>query len=89
MISNKKYISLALFFLVSLSLHSFEDHDHSSHEQESEVKCQACEENADVKLSISRDIKESQRVPQKTSLIKRFVSYNKTSNLSRAPPFKS
>ena len=89
MISNKKYISFALFFVVSLSLHSFVDHDHFSHEEESVVECQACEENADVKLSISRDLKESQRVPQKTSLIKRFVSYNKKSNLSRAPPYKS
>ena len=89
MISNKKYISFALFFVVSLSLHSFVNHDHFSHEEESVVECQACEENADVQLSFSRDIKESQRVPLKTSLIKRFVSYNKKSNLSRAPPFKS
>ena len=89
MVTNKKYIAFSLFFVVSLSLHSFVDHDHFDHAEESSVECQACEENVDVKLSIAKDASDSQKVPLKTSLIKRFVSFNKKSNLSRAPPYKS
>ena len=89
MVINKKYIALSLFFVVSLSLHSFVDHDHFDHAEESSVECQACEENVDVKLSFAKDESKSQKVPLKTSLFKRFVSFNNKSNLSRAPPYKS
>ena len=89
MVINKKYIVFSLFFVVSLSLHSFVDHDHFDHAEESSVECQACEENVDVKLSFAKDESKSQKVPLKTSLFKRFVSFNKKLNLSRAPPYKS
>ena len=89
MVTNKKYIALSLFFVVSLSLHSFDDHNHFDHAEESLVECQACEENVDVKLSLAKDASKKQRVPLKTSLIKRFVSFNKKSKLPRAPPYKS
>lgn len=89
MLTNKKYIAFSLFFVVSLSLHSFVDHDHFDHAEESVVECQACEENVDVKLSLAKDASDSKKVPLKTSLIKRFVGFNKKSNLSRAPPYKS
>ena len=89
MVTNKKYIALSLFFVVSLSLHSFNDHNHFDHIEESLVECQACEENVDVKLSLAKDASRTQRVPLKTSLIKRFVSFNKKSKLPRAPPYKS
>tara|TARA_B100001057_G_scaffold144971_1_gene144878 strand:- start:1525 stop:1794 length:270 start_codon:yes stop_codon:yes gene_type:complete len=89
MVTNKKYIAFSLFFVVSLSLHSFVDHDHFDHSEESLVECQACEENVDVKLSFTKDASKTQKVPLKTSLFKRFVSFNKKSNLSRAPPYKS
>ena len=89
MVTNKKYIALSLFFVVSLSLHSFDNHNHFDHAEESLVECQACEENVDVKLSLAKDASRTQRVPLKTSLIKRFVSFNKKSKLPRAPPYKS
>jgi len=89
MVTNKKYIALSLFFVLSLSLHSFDDHNHFDHAEESLVECQACEENVDVKLSLAKDASKTQRVPLKTSLIKRFVSFNKKSKLPRAPPYKS
>jgi len=89
MVTNKKYIALSLFFVVSLSLHSFDDHNHFDHAEESLVECQACEENVDVKLSLAKDASKTQRVPLKTSLIKRFVSFNKKTKLPRAPPYKS
>jgi len=89
MVTNKKYIALSLFFVLSLSLHSFDDHNHFDHAEESLVECQACEENVDVKLSLAKDASKKQRVPLKTSLIKRFVSFNKKSKLPRAPPYKS
>ena len=89
MTSNKKYIAFSLFFVVSLSLHSFVDHDYFDHAEESVVECQACEENVDLKLSFAKDASKTQKVPLKTSLFKRFVSFNKKSNLSRAPPYKS
>ena len=89
MVTNKKYIALSLFFVLSLSLHSFDDHNHFDHAEESLVECQACEENVDVKLSLAKDASKKQRVPFKTSLIKRFVSFNKKSKLPRAPPYKS
>ena len=89
MVTNKKYIAFSLFFVVSLSLHSFVDHDHFDHSEESLVECQACEENVDVKLSFTKDPSKSIKVPLKTSLFKRFVSFNKNSNPSRAPPYKS
>ena len=89
MVTNKKYIAFSLFFVVSLSLHSFVDHDHFDHAEESLVECQACEESVDVKSSLAKDASKTQKVPLKTSLFKRFVSFNKKSNLSRAPPYKS
>ncbi len=89
MVTNKKYIALSLFFVLSLSLHSFDDHNHFDHAEESLVECQACEENVDVKLSLAKDANKTQKVPLKTSLIKRFVSFNKKSKLPRAPPYKS
>ena len=89
MITKKKYIAFSLFFVVSLSLHSFVDHDHFNHAEESLVECQACEENVDVKLSLAKNASKTQKVPLKTSLIKRFVSFNKKSKLPRAPPYKS
>tara|TARA_B100000902_G_scaffold365896_1_gene387225 strand:- start:654 stop:923 length:270 start_codon:yes stop_codon:yes gene_type:complete len=89
MVTNKKYIALSLFFVVSLSLHSFDDHNHFDHVEQSLVECQACEENVDVKLSLAKDTSKTQKVPLKTSLIKRFVSFNKKSKLPRAPPYKS
>ena len=90
MITNKKYLLFSFIFIASLSLHSFaDDHDHFNFEEASIAECQACEENVDVKLSLAKDASKKQRVPLKTSLIKRFVSFNKKSKLPRAPPYKS
>jgi len=89
MVTNKKYIALSIFFVVSLSLHSFDDHNHFDHAEESLVECLACEENIDANLSLVNDASKIQKVPLKTSLIKRFVGFNKKSKLPRAPPYKS
>ena len=86
MVTNKKYIALSLFFVLSLSLHSFDDHNHFDHAEESLVECQACEENVDIQVVASKVKDDYQKVSLKTNLTSRFVSFNKKSNLSRAPP---
>ena len=82
---NKKYFLLSLLFFAGLSLHGFVDHyEHSDDQHVSE--CQACEENVDIKISLTRDNNNHQKVSLVTNLISRFVSFNKSSNHSRAPP---
>ena len=85
---NKKYFLLSLIFLASLSYDSFAGHfDHFDHLDEGHItECQACEENVDIQVATSKVIDDYQKVSLKTNLTSRFVSFNKKSNLSRAPP---
>ena len=90
---NKKYLIYSFIFIASLSLHSFADHhdhhDHFSFEDEHSAECQACEENVEIKIAISKDVKNSQNHSIKANLTSRFVDFNPKSNLSRAPPLFS
>tara|TARA_Y100000748_G_C15254130_1_gene394087 strand:+ start:173 stop:448 length:276 start_codon:yes stop_codon:yes gene_type:complete len=85
---NKKYLIYSFIFIASLSLHSFADHhDHFSFEEEHIAECQACEENVEIKISVSKNKSNAVIESPKTNLASRFVSFNTKSNLSRAPPF--
>tara|TARA_X000000368_G_scaffold198620_1_gene156790 strand:+ start:173 stop:448 length:276 start_codon:yes stop_codon:yes gene_type:complete len=85
---NKKYLIYSFIFIASLSLHSFADHhDHFSFEEEHIAECQACEENVEIKISVSKNKSNAVIESPKTNLTSRFVSFNTKSNLSRAPPF--
>ena len=87
---NRKYLIYSFIFIASLSLHSFADHhDDFSFEDEHSAECQACEENVEIKIAISKDIKDSQNHSIKANLTSRFVDFNPKSNLSRAPPLFS
>jgi len=87
-IMNKKYLIYSFIFIASLSLHSFADHhDHFSFEEEHIAECQACEENVEIKISVSKNKSNAVIESPKTNLTSRFVSFNTKSNLSRAPPF--
>ncbi len=85
---NKKYFLLSLIFLASLSYDSFAGHfDNFNHLDEGHItECQACEENVDIQVTSSKVKDDYQKVSLKTNLTSRFVSFNKKSNLSRAPP---
>ena len=85
---NKKYFLLSLIFLASLSYDSFAGHfDNFNHLDEGHItECQACEENVDIQVTSSKVKDDYQKVFLKTNLTSRFVSFNKKSNLSRAPP---
>ena len=85
---NKKYFLLSLIFLASLSYDSFAGHfDHFDHLDEGHItECQACEVNVDIQVATSKVKDDYQKVSLKTNLTSRFVSFNKKSNLSRAPP---
>ena len=85
---NKKYFLLSLIFLASLSYDSFAGHfDNFNHLDEGHItECQACEENVDIHVTTSKVKDDYQKVSLKTNLTSRFVSFNKKSNLSRAPP---
>jgi len=85
---NKKYFLLSLIFIASLSYDSFAGHfDNFNHLDEGHItECQACEENVDIQVNTSKVKDDYQKVSLKTNLISRFVSFNKKSNLSRAPP---
>ena len=85
---NKKYFLLSLIFLASLSYDSFAGHfDNFNHFDEGHItECQACEENVDIQVTTSKVKDDYQKASLKTNLISRFVSFNKKSNLSRAPP---
>ena len=85
---NKKYFLLSLIFLASLSYDSFAGHfDNFDHFDEGHItECQACEENVDIKVPATKAKDNYQKVSFKTNLISRFDSFNKKSNLSRAPP---
>tara|TARA_B100001093_G_scaffold465612_1_gene483412 strand:- start:315 stop:581 length:267 start_codon:yes stop_codon:yes gene_type:complete len=84
---NNKYLIYSFIFIVSLSLHSFADHhDHFNFEEEHITECQACEENVDVKVTITNNKSNFTKASPKTNLISRFVSTKSKSNLSRAPP---
>jgi len=85
---NKKYFLLSLIFLVSLSYDSFAGHfDNFNHFDEGHItECQACEENVDIQVVASKVKDDYQKVSLKTNLTSRFVSFNRKSNLSRAPP---
>ena len=87
MIMNKKYLALSLFFVVNLSLHSFVHHDHFNFGEESVAKCQACEENVEVKVEKARNKDSFKRVKFLSNLFIRFVNSNKyNTDLPRAPP---
>jgi hypothetical protein len=87
MILNKKYLLYSFLFLASLSLHSFADHhDHFSFEDEHLAKCQACEENVEIKIASTKNKGNFLKESPETNLINRFVSQKQKSNLSRAPP---
>ena len=85
---NKKYFLLSLIFIASLSYDSFAGHfDNFNHLDEGHItECQACEENVDIQIVASKVKDDYQKVSLKTNLTSRFVSFNKKSNLSRAPP---
>tara|TARA_Y100000766_G_scaffold197978_1_gene170348 strand:- start:218 stop:484 length:267 start_codon:yes stop_codon:yes gene_type:complete len=85
---NKKYFLLSLIFIASLSYDSFAGHfDNFNHLDEGHItECQACEENVDIQVVASKVKDDYQKVSLKTNLTSRFVSFNKKSNLSRAPP---
>ena len=85
---NKKYFLISLIFLASLSYDSFAGHfDNFNHLDEGHItECQACEENVDIQVTSSKVKDDYQKVSLKTNLTSRFVSFNKKSNLSRAPP---
>ena len=85
---NKKYFLLSLIFIASLSYDSFAGHfDNFNHLDEGHItECQACEENVDIQVTTSKVKDDYQKVSLKTNLTSRFVSFNKKSNLSRAPP---
>ena len=85
---NKKYFLLSLIFLASLSYDSFAGHfDNFNHLDEGHItECQACEENVNIEVTTSKVKDDYQKVSLKTNLTSRFVSFNKKSNLSRAPP---
>ena len=85
---NKKYFLLSLIFLASLSYDSFAGHfDNFNHLDEGHItECQACEENVDIQVVASKVKDDYQKVSLKTNLTSRFVSFNRKSNLSRAPP---
>ena len=85
---NKKCFLLSLIFLASLSYDSFAGHfDNFNHLDEKHItECQACEENVNIEVTTSKVKDDYQKVSLKTNLISRFVSFNKKSNLSRAPP---
>ena len=85
---NKKYFLLSLIFLASLSYDSFAGHfDQFDHLDEGHItEWQACEENVDIQVATSKVKDDYQKVSLKTNLTSRFVSFNKKSNLSRAPP---
>ena len=85
---NKKYFLLSLIFIASLSYDSFAGHfDNFNHLDEGHItECQACEENVDIQVTTSKVKDDYKKVSLKTNLISRFVSFNKKSNLSRAPP---
>ena len=86
MVTNKKYIALSLFFVLSLSLHSFDDHNHFDHAEESLVECQACEENVEIKIASTKNKSNFIQESPETNLSVRFVRQKQKSNLSRAPP---
>ena len=85
---NKKYFLLSLIFIASLSYDSFAGHfDNFNHLDEGHItECQACEENVDIQVNTSKAKDDYQKVSLKTNLTSRFVSFNKKSNISRAPP---
>ena len=85
---NKKYFLLSLIFLASLSYDSFAGHfDNFNDLDEGHItECQSCEENVDIQIVASKVKDDYKKVSLKTNLISRFVSFNKKSNLSRAPP---
>ena len=85
---NKKYFLLSLIFIASLSYDSFAGHfDNFNHLDEGHItECEACEENVDIQIVASKVKDDYQKVSLKTNLTSRFVSFNKKSNLSRAPP---
>jgi len=85
---NKKYFLLSLIFIASLSYDSFAGHfDNFNHLDEGHItECQACEENVDIQVVASKVKDDYQKVSLKTNLTSRFVSFNRKSNLSRAPP---
>ena len=93
MVVNKKYFIYSLLFLVSLSIHSFVDHnehqDHHNFEKDHIAECQACEENVDLQSYISKKNTYLKNDLLKTSLYKKFLSSKNKSNLSRAPPYIS
>ena len=87
---NKKYLIYSFIFIASLSLHSFADHhdhhDHFSFEDEHSSECQACEENVEIKIALTKNKINFLKESPETSLINRFACQKQKSNLSRAPP---
>ena len=84
---NKKYLLYSFLFIASFSLHSFADHhDHSNFEEEHLAECQACEENVEIKIALTKNKINFLKESPDRSLINRFVSQKQKSNLSRAPP---
>ena len=84
---NKKYLTCSFIFIASISLHSFADHhDHYSFEEVHADECQACEENVEIKIALTKNKINFLKESPETSLINRFACQKQKSNLSRAPP---
>lgn len=86
MITNKKYLVLSLLFILGLSAHSFDDHDHLNFD-ETVSECQACEENVDVKVLSSEHKNKISSVSFKTNLFKRFVDKSQKIISSKSSTF--
>ena len=82
---NKKYLLLSFLFLAGLSLHNFSDH-YSHVENDQTLECQACEENQEIDISSVNEKTSDTNISLETNLNSRFVSFDKKSYLSRAPP---
>ncbi len=84
---NKRYLTYSFIFVASISLHSFADHhDHYSFEEVHADECQACEENVEIKIALTKNKSNFLKESPESNLINRFVSQKQKSNLSRAPP---
>ena len=84
---NKNYLIYSFIFIASLSFHGFADHhDHHNFEDEHIEDCQACEENVEIKIALTKEKSNFSKESSETNLFNRFVSQKQKSHLSRAPP---
>ena len=83
---NKLVLLATIFFIASIAVHDFIDH-HDHFSSESIVECNACEENNDVKVEVTKIKNNFDRIQYLSDLILRYIpSNNLNSDLPRAPP---